>query len=443
MTRTLHALATVLLVGFLGVFAPTPAQADTHQTVPSANFSFMSDLQNFLRVEDANRYADLFSSLVVSGGIHSTAAGLVGSPSALVAYLGGYYTTESGTITYPDASTCHVIAHKDTTANQGSYTRVSGTHYLLNCASTIPPAIPNANSVLLMTVTTSGGAITAVTDLRPVGSSLGFHACRYTTLDDAIAALGTTTTPLVVGCRLRVLANASIPATTALVMTNAGIICPDTGTTTTINAFIESASRQIFCTGAGTILIAGSRNLAIYSEWWGANPNDSAINNVPLRAAVAAITPGGGMIRFACGSYHFSGNIEIPSFISLRGTGMQCTKLINDGTTDLLTFTDSTTANKELRFGGIFDMSIQGNSASGHGVVVENPYHFSADLVRITDHGGIGITFDSHVNGSTYGQNMFVTRSFILQNLGGGVRLSGSGNLAVIDKSSIDRKSVV
>jgi len=439
MTRTLHALATVLLVGFLGVFAPTPAQADTHQTVPSANFSFMSDLQNFLRVEDANRYADLFSSLVVSGGIHSTAAGLVGSPSALVAYLGGYYTTESGTITYPDASTCHVIAHKDTTANQGSYTRVSGTHYLLNCASTIPPAIPNANSVLLMTVTTSGGAITAVTDLRPVGSSLGFHACRYTTLDDAIAALGTTTTPLVVGCRLRVLANASIPATTALVMTNAGIICPDTGTTTTINAFIESASRQIFCTGAGTILIAGSRNLAIYSEWWGANPNDSAINNVPLRAAVAAITPGGGMIRFACGSYHFSGNIEIPSFISLRGTGMQCTKLINDGTTDLLTFTDSTTANKELRFGGIFDMSIQGNSASGHGVVVENPYHFSADLVRITDHGGIGITFDSHVNGSTYGQNMFVTRSFILQNLGGGVRLSGSGNLAVIDKSSINQ----
>ncbi len=430
-----RALATVLL---LLVLAPT-TQADTHQTVPSANFSFMSDLQNFLRVEDADRLADLSSNIVVRGGIHSTAAGLVGSPSALVAYLSGHYTTESNTITYPDSSTCHVIAHKDTSGNHGSYTRISGTHYLLNCASTIPPVLPDAQSVLLMTVTTSGGAITAVSDLRPVGSSIGLHACQYATLDDALTALGSATTPLVVGCRLRVLANASIPATTALVMTNAGIICPDTGTTTTINAFIESASRQIFCTGAGTILIAGSRNLAIYSEWWGANPNDSAINNVPLRAAVAAITPGGGMIRFACGSYHFSDNIEIPSFISLRGTGMQCTKLINDGTTDLLTFTDSTTANKELRFGGIFDMSIQGNSASGHGVVVENPYHFSADLVRITDHGGIGITFDSHVNGSTYGQNMFVTRSFILQNLGGGVRLSGSGNLAVIDKSSINQ----
>ncbi len=436
---TLYALATALLVGFLVVLAPTNAQADTHQTVPSANFSFMSDLQNFLRVEDANRYADLASSIVVSGGLHSTAAGLVGSPSALVAYLGGYYTTESGTITYPDASTCHVIAHKDTTANFGSYTRVAGTHYLLNCASTIPPAIPNANSVLLMTVTTSGGAITAVTDLRPVGGLVGFHACRYATLDDAIAALGTATTPLVVGCRLRVIANASIPATTTLVMTNAGIICPDVSTTTTINAFIESASRQIFCTGAGTILIAGSRNLAVYPEWWGGNPNDVAINNIPLQAAVDAITSGGGTIRFACGSYHFSGNIVIPSFISLRGIGMQCTKLINDGTTDLLTFTDSTTANKELRFGGVFDMSVVGNASSGNGIVVENPYHFSVDLVRVTDHGGIGITFDSHVNGSTYGQNMFVTRSFILQNLGGGIRLSGSGNLAVIDKSSVNQ----
>ena len=436
MTRFfVRALATVLL---LFVLAPT-TQADTHQTVPSANFSFMSDLQNFLRVEDADRLADLSSNIVVRGGIHSTAAGLVGSPSALVAYLSGHYTTESNTITYPDSSTCHVIAHKDTSGNHGSYTRISGTHYLLNCASTIPPVLPDAQSVLLMTVTTSGGAITAVSDLRPVGSSIGLHACQYATLDDALTALGSATTPLVVGCHLRVLANATIPDTTVLVMTNAGMICPDTSTTTTINAFIDSASRQIFCVGAGTIHIAGSRNLAIYTEWWGGNPNDLAINDIPLRAAVESITLGGGMIQFACGSYHFSGNIVIPSSISLRGTGTHCTKLINDGTTDFLTFRDATTGNKELRFGGIFDLSIQGNAASGHGIVVENSYHFSVDLVRITAHGGIGLTFNSHVNGSTYGQNMFITRSFISQNLGGGVRLAGSGNLAVIDKSSINQ----
>ena len=113
------ALAIVLCL--LSMLAPM-VQAETHQTVPSANFSFIPDLQNFLRVEDANRFADLHSSVVVSGGLHSTTAGLVGSPSALLAYLNGIYTTESGTITYPDSSTCHVIAHADTTANQGSYT---------------------------------------------------------------------------------------------------------------------------------------------------------------------------------------------------------------------------------------------------------------------------------------------------------------------------------
>ena len=149
------ALAIVLCL--LSMLAPM-AQAATHQTVPSANFSFMPTLQTFLQEEDADRLADLSSSIVLSGGIHSTAAGLVGSPSALTAYLSGHYTIESGTITYPDASTCWVIAHTATTGNVGSFTRVSGTHYLINCGSTPQPALPNTSTALLMKVTTSGGA---------------------------------------------------------------------------------------------------------------------------------------------------------------------------------------------------------------------------------------------------------------------------------------------
>ena len=117
MTNRVQLALGTLLLGCLGVLAPTLTSADTHQTVPSANFSFIPDLQNFLRVEDANRYADLHSSVVVAGGLHSTAAGLTGTPSPLTAYLGGFYTTESNSITYPDASTCHVLAHKDITAN--------------------------------------------------------------------------------------------------------------------------------------------------------------------------------------------------------------------------------------------------------------------------------------------------------------------------------------
>ena len=241
---TIRALAIVFTFVFLLLVPPLTIQAETHPTVPSANFSFMSDLQNFLRVEDANRYSDFYSSAVISGGIHSTAAGLVGSPTPMVAYVGGFYITESGTITYPDASTCHVIAHKDITADQGSYNRVAGTHYLINCASASPPAIPNVNSVLLMTVTTSGGAITAVVDKRPLGPHLGFDACRYATLDDAITALGTSPVPLLVSCVMRSTVNLTVPTTTILRVSleSAYLVeVPD------VNCRIVASAGKVFC----------------------------------------------------------------------------------------------------------------------------------------------------------------------------------------------------
>lgn len=265
---TIRALAIVFTFVLLLLVPPLTIQAETHQTVPSANFSFMSDLQNFLRVEDANRYSDFYSSAVISGGIHSTAAGLVGSPTSMVAYVGGFYITESGTITYPDDSTCHVIAHKDITADQGSYTRVSGTHYLINCASFIPPAIPNVNSVLLMTVTTSGGAITAVVDKRPLGPHLGFDACRYGTLNEAITALGTSPVPLLVSCVLRSTLNDTVPSTTIIRVSNAGQICPDVGTTLTINALLDAPGRPVFCDGAGTIVLSSTTNPIVRSSWF-------------------------------------------------------------------------------------------------------------------------------------------------------------------------------
>ena len=265
---TIRALAIVFTFVLLLLVPPHTIQAETHQTVPSANFSFMSDLQNFLRVEDANRYSDFYSSAVISGGIHSTAAGLVGSPTPMVAYVGGFYITESGTITYPDASTCHVIAHKDITADQGSYNRVAGTHYLINCASASPPAIPNVNSVLLMTVTTSGGAITAVVDKRPLGPHLGFDACRYATLDDAITALGTSPVPLLVSCVMRSTINLTVPTTTILRVSNAGQLCPDVGTTLTINATFDAPGRPVFCSTGGTVTFGNNTNSIVRSSWF-------------------------------------------------------------------------------------------------------------------------------------------------------------------------------
>ena len=151
---------TILLVASLASGA-----TQTKNTIPAAGSSFLSDLQNFLREEDAERFADYFVGTVVSGGTHGTVAGLTGTPSAMTAYPGGFLVTESGSITYSDDSTCWVIAHKLETGNLTTFTRVSGTNYLTDCASSAKPSLPS-DSIWLMEVTTASGAITAVTDLR-------------------------------------------------------------------------------------------------------------------------------------------------------------------------------------------------------------------------------------------------------------------------------------
>lgn len=140
----------------------------TKNTIPAAGASFLSDLQNFLREEDPDRFRDMFIGFIVSGGTHVTGAGLVHTPDSLTAYPGGHYITETGAITYPDSTThIWVICHKDTTTAVTDWTRVSGTHYLFrNTGSGTKPALPVVESAILMKVTTSGGAVTVVEDHR-------------------------------------------------------------------------------------------------------------------------------------------------------------------------------------------------------------------------------------------------------------------------------------
>lgn len=137
----------------------------TLNTLPTNNASFLTTLQNFLKREDAQRFELQFAGFVVSGGTHSTAASLTAAPTALVAFPGGHYVTENNSITYANNETTWVIAHKDLTGNLSNFVRVSGTHYLIDSTSASKPSLP-ADSVWLMEVTTSGGSITAVTDLR-------------------------------------------------------------------------------------------------------------------------------------------------------------------------------------------------------------------------------------------------------------------------------------
>lgn len=139
--------------------------------IPNAGSAdFNSVLQTFLRDEDAKRTFNHFGSFTVSGGTHATAAGLVGTPSSLLAYPGGFHITETGSITYTDNKTnIWVFAHKDTTtAIGGNFVRIAGTHYIIESVSTTQPTTPT-DTTPLMHVTTASGAITVVEDIRQLG----------------------------------------------------------------------------------------------------------------------------------------------------------------------------------------------------------------------------------------------------------------------------------
>lgn len=149
--------------------------SDTINALPiPGNSSFASNTNSFLAKEDAGRWSEQgFQNLVsitanTTSCLGTTGAGLTMTPTSCVAYNAGYRSTETGSITFPNASTCWVAMDENTSGGNvglSNFTRVGTTHYLIDCIDLGQPAMA-PDSQLLMKVVTSGGAITAVTDLR-------------------------------------------------------------------------------------------------------------------------------------------------------------------------------------------------------------------------------------------------------------------------------------
>ena len=81
-----HVLLLISLICFLPNLVW--GQAQTHTAVPAQNATFITDLQTFLRGEDAARYVEQFSGFVVSGGVDTTGGTITHSPTAITAYPG-------------------------------------------------------------------------------------------------------------------------------------------------------------------------------------------------------------------------------------------------------------------------------------------------------------------------------------------------------------------
>ena len=180
--------AIVVLLSIMLSASLTRAATQTINTIPANNASMLTDLQRFLREEDAARYGEQFGSFIVSGGTHGTSTSLTSTISAVVAYPGGFRVSAPATArTYTASRRTFVYIYSHDGAVAGDFTRSGGTgcsipangivsitnggsFVFVQCATTsATPTVTVAAQrgiAILMAVDTSATAITAAVDLR-------------------------------------------------------------------------------------------------------------------------------------------------------------------------------------------------------------------------------------------------------------------------------------
>lgn len=175
MRRLLSITLTILL---LPAFAFAATQ--TINTLPSANDTFMSDLQTFLEDEDAARAAYYSNSTrVISGGIGATDASLSHTISTVIAFVEGYYITDASiSHTYTASKDTFVLLRKNTSSTvtiAGAAITYDGNFVFAEMANaTDRPATPSG-TIFLFEAVTDGASITTVNDLRQLSDDHGLY----------------------------------------------------------------------------------------------------------------------------------------------------------------------------------------------------------------------------------------------------------------------------
>lgn len=346
-------LILLFLLITTAAFAET---GDTSNPIPSSNLSFLGDLRNFLKFEDAVRAQEHgMSSFVVSGGTHTTGAGLNKTPSSTIAYLSGYRTTESQSITYPDNDTCWVAIHKDITGSQPPWLRVAGTHYLLDCTSSVEAAAPT-NGVKLMKVVTSGGAVTTVTNLVP--NTTIFNADAFVSLASAITSIGSTESVLIISTNQACSTALTFPSTLAVQFIGSGKITKSTGCTLTFNGPFEAPLKQVFSGfSAGDITFGTGALRFANPQWWGGTSDATS-----LQKSITAFNT-----EVFSGSYSITATVTIPSNRDIVfHEGAKITQPSSTNLTVFLKNSDQSGGNENIRLVGV---EIDGNKANNTGDV--------------------------------------------------------------------------
>ena len=165
----MHRLAIALVLLASVACAQSTAPIPTPFNPLPRTSSFFTDVVTWMRNEIYQEQNEWQQPWVVAGCFAGTAAGLTHIPAACTAYTRGYRVTETNSITYPDASTCYVVVDPATSGNvtglnSAVFQRIGVSHYVMNCDGAGSQGI--AQEPMVMIVTTTGGAIAAVVDVR-------------------------------------------------------------------------------------------------------------------------------------------------------------------------------------------------------------------------------------------------------------------------------------
>lgn len=292
----LKRLFVILLLVF--TVATANAATQTINTLPSANATFIADLQTFLANEAADRdrlMANTSDIKVISGGIGATDATLTHTITACVAFPGGYYVSQVASSHTYTASTRTYVYIRDNTTRVITIAGAAVTYntnlvFAEMASGSAQPTTPTG-TLPLFYVDTSGAAITAAVDLRAIYVNVATVYPDYHVVDHGAAgsnsnikyfvdSIGTTNKATIylrhnsggefTDYNFATADDYTANANISFVFERGARIVPSTGVTVTLPSpnIIAQPNQQIF-SGAGTIVF--SKSGKVYPNWWTTN----------------------------------------------------------------------------------------------------------------------------------------------------------------------------
>lgn len=153
---------------------------------------------------------------------------------------------------------------------------------------------------------------------------------NYPTLYDAITAIGSNKSTLVIDQTLSVPSDTTVPANITLSFTGDGILNISSGSTVSINGPLHAPFTRVF-SDTGTVILGKGYIREASPSWWGAVGDDTADDTNALNRALNC---GAHLVVLNEGTFRITSTITIPNNVSLHGSDRNASRIRIAGAID-------------------------------------------------------------------------------------------------------------